>query len=85
MANLQWLPINPLLKEDGSFYSLSLEDNASELKPMALDADDNPFSQFDVKQSTLNLQTAARLGVSIGSASGSFKSFILSYEAMLYT
>lgn len=85
MASLQWLPINPLLKEDGSFYSLSLEENASELKPLELESDENPFSQFKVMQSTLNVKTAAKLGVSIGSVSGSFKSFVLSYEAMLYT
>ncbi|WP_124981010.1 hypothetical protein [Nonlabens xiamenensis] len=85
MANLEWQPINPLLKEDGSFYSLSLEDNAHELKPLQLEEGDNPFSQFKVMQKTLNIQTAAKLGIALGSVNGSFKSFVLSYEAMLYT
>lgn len=85
MANLNWFPINPLRKEDGSFYALSLMDNAEDLKPVDLEENDNLFSQFKVMQSTLNIQTAADLGVAVGSLSGSFKSFCLNYEAMLYT
>lgn len=85
MANLNWFPINPLRKEDGSFYALALMENAEELKPVALDADDDPFAQFKVIQSTLNIQTALDLGIGIGSVYGSFKSFVLSYEAMLFT
>lgn len=85
MANLNWYPINPLRKENGAFYSLSLMDNAEQLKPLELDAGENPFAQFKVMQNSLNIQTAADLGVAIGSVSGSFKSFCLSYEAMLYT
>lgn len=85
MANLNWYPINPLLKEDGSFYTLSLEKNASELKPVVLSENDNPFAQFRVLQNTLSIETAAKLGVSVGSLKGSFKSFCLNYEAMLYT
>ncbi|TXD82133.1 hypothetical protein ESY86_15820 [Subsaximicrobium wynnwilliamsii] len=85
MANLKWFPINPLLKEDGSFYSLSLMDNADELKPLYLEDDENPFSLFSVTQSSLNVQTAADLGISFGSANVSYKSFCLSYEAMLFT
>jgi len=85
MATLNWYPINPLLKEDGSFYSLSFSENANELKPIDLSEDENPFAQFKVMQSSLNLQTASELGVAIGSANGSFKSFCLSYEAMMFT
>ena len=85
MANLNWFPINPLTKENGSFYSLSLMDNSDELKPLPLNDGEDPFSQFKVMQSSLNIQTAADLGVSIGSINGSFKSFCLSYEAMLFT
>lgn len=85
MANLNWFPINPLRKEDGSFYSFSLMENLTELKPIPLNSNDNPFAQFKVMQSSLNIQTAANLGVAIGSVSGSFKSFCLSYEAMLFT
>ncbi|WP_306349831.1 hypothetical protein [Flavobacterium sp. '19STA2R22 D10 B1'] len=85
MANLQWYPINPLLKEDGSFYALSFDDNAEELKPVALTGNDNPFAQFRVLQSSINLQTAASLGVALGSGKGAYKSFFLSYEAMLFT
>lgn len=48
MANLNWFPINPLRKKDGSFYSLSLMDNAEELKPIPLEEDENPFAQFKV-------------------------------------
>ncbi|WP_422083494.1 hypothetical protein [Ulvibacterium sp.] len=85
MANLNWFPINPLLKDNGTFYALSFEENAEKLKPVALSKDDNPFAQFNVIQNTINIETAAELGVGIGSISGSYKSFILSYEAMLYT
>jgi len=85
MANYDWYPINPLRKDDGSFYSLSLMDNSENLKPLELDEGENPFAQFNVLQKTLNIQTAADLGISIGSINGSFKSFCLSYEAMLYT
>ena len=85
MANLKWFPINPLLKDNGSFYSLSLMENADNLKPLPLQDSDNPFAQFKVMQSSLNIQTAANLGIAIGSINGSFKSFCLSYEAMLFT
>ena len=85
MANLNWFPINPLLKEDGSFYALSFEKEAENLKPIQLEENDNPFGQFRVIQNSLNIQTAADLGVGIGSVSGSFNSFCLSYEAMLFT
>ena len=85
MANLNWYPINPLLKKDGAFYSLSLMDNGEELKPIELEEDENPFAQFKVMQNSMNIDTAAKLGVSIASISGSFKSFVLNYEAMLYT
>lgn len=85
MANLNWYPINPLLKDDGSFYAFSFNENAEELKPVELARDDNPFAQFNVTQNTLNIQTAGELGIGIGAASGSFKSFFLSYEAMMYT
>jgi hypothetical protein len=85
MANLNWYPINPLRTTEGSFYALSLMDNAKELKPLPLAEDENPFSQFKVMQRSLNIQTAADLGVAIGAISGSFKSFCLSYEAMLFT
>ena len=85
MANLIWFPINPLLKDDGTFYALSFEKNAEKLKPVALSKDDNPFAQFNVIQNTISTRTAVDLGVGVGSVSGSFKSFFLSYEAMLYT
>ncbi|MGB5820728.1 MAG: hypothetical protein WBG90_14680 [Saonia sp.] len=85
MANLNWYPINPLLKENGSFYALSFEKDAEKLKPIALEKEDNPFAQFRVLQSSLSIQAAADLGIGIGSINGSYKSFCLSYEAMLFT
>ncbi|HKX87300.1 MAG TPA: hypothetical protein VJL37_11560 [Flavobacterium sp.] len=85
MANLEWFPINPLLKENGAFYSLSFEKEADVLKPVALTADDQTFSQSEVFQRSINLQTAADLGVVVGSVNGNFKSFCFSYEAMMFT
>lgn len=85
MASLEWYPVNPLLNEKGEFYSLSFLKEAKDLKPIQLENEDNPFSQFEVFQSTLGTQTAANLGVVIGDVQGSYRSFILSYEAMMYT
>ncbi|ESU28680.1 hypothetical protein FLJC2902T_12710 [Flavobacterium limnosediminis JC2902] len=85
MANLEWFPINPLLKENGAFYSLSFEKEADLLKPVALTDADSPFSQAEVFQRSLNLQTAADLGVVVGNANANFKSFCFSYEAMMFT
>lgn len=65
MANFKWFPIYPLRKKDDSFYALSLMDNAEDLKPLDLEENDNPFSQFKVMQSTLNIHTAADLGVAV--------------------
>lgn len=85
MAKLNWFPINPLRKDDGSFQSLASMKDSSDLKPVPLDKKDDPFAQFKVMQNSLNVQTASDLGVSVGSINANFKSFCLSYEAMLFT
>lgn len=84
MANLMWFPIDPTLTERGGFATFSRDRLADELKPIVLDPGIPPFSQFKVMQTSCNLQTAASLGIGVGSASGSYNSFILNYEAMLF-
>ena len=85
MANLAWYPISPTLTDKGSFSAFAYEPEAKELKPIPLDEGTDPFSQFKVLQSSFNIQTAANLGVGVGSISGNFSSFVLSYEAMVFT
>ena len=86
MANLEWFPINPLLDEKGAFYSLANEKEAKDaLKPVALTAGDNPFSQSEVIQRSISTNMAAELGILTSNTSGSYNSFCFSYEAMLFT
>lgn len=85
MANLLWYPINPTLTDKGAFSALSFDENGNELKPIPLDPGADPFSQFRVLQSTFNIQLAATLGIGVGSIGGNYNSFILSYEAMVFT
>jgi len=85
MSVLAWFPINPTLTRDGQFSAFSFENNASELKPVPLDASADRFSQFKVLQSNLNIQTAAKLGVGVNTVSGGYNSVVFSYEAMLFT
>lgn len=85
MANLTWYPISPTLTDKGNFSVFSFEENATELKPVELDPGSDPFTQFRVLQSSFNVQTAANLGFGVGSINGNFNSFVLSYEAMVFT
>ncbi|WP_336702873.1 hypothetical protein [Chryseobacterium indologenes] len=85
MANLTWYPINPTLTDKGNFSAFAYEDNSRDLKPIPLDTGVDPFSQFRVLQNSFNIQVAADLGVGVGSISGNYNAFVLSYEAMVFT
>jgi len=85
MANLAWYPISPTLTDKGAFSAFAYDENGKELKPIPLDAGADPFSQFRVLQSSFNIQVAANLGVGVGSISGNYNAFVLSYEAMIFT
>jgi hypothetical protein len=85
MANLVWLPINPTLTEAGAFSAFAGDENEQELAPIPLAPSDDPFSLFSVMQNSCNIQIAANMGVSVGSISGNYNSFVLFYEAMVYT
>jgi hypothetical protein len=85
MANLAWYPIDPTLNEQGAFSAFVYEENSSEIKPVPLQTGEKPFSQFRVLQDSYNIQTAASLGFGVGSISGDYNSFVLSYEAMIFS
>ncbi|WP_194976384.1 hypothetical protein [Aquiflexum lacus] len=85
MANLAWFPIDPTLNEKGAFSAFTFEENSSEIKPVPLNTGENPFSQFRVLQDSYNIQTAASLGFGVGSINGDYNSFVLSYEAMIFS
>lgn len=85
MANLNWYPISPTITEKGNFSAFSFEENSSEIKPVPLELSDDPFSQFRVLQNSFNTQIASKLGVGVGSLAGNYDSFVLAYEAMLFT
>lgn len=85
MANLAWYPISPNLTDKGAFSAFAYDENGKEIKPIPLDPGADPFSQFKVLQNSFNVQVASNLGVGVGSISGNYNSFVLSYEAMVFT
>lgn len=85
MANLFWYSINPMLTENGAFSAFSFEENANEIKPVILENRDDQFSQFRVMQNSYNIQLANQLGIGVGAIDTNFNSFVLSYEAMLFS
>lgn len=81
-----WMPVAPDLNKGGAFISLSHLKKAKELKPLHLGANDENFTQFKVFQKQFSANAASELGIApVGSGSGSFKSYVFMYEAMLFS
>ena len=83
---MEFYSINPTLTAEGSFLALANKEQAEELKPVALDAGENPFTGFKVFQRSLNSSVASTLGFSgLFSASADMNSRAVIYEAFLFT
>lgn len=78
-----WKPINPLLTQQGNFLAFSNRENAENLKPVALSGNEK-FTSFRVFQDSFSLESAAKLGFSIGEVDANYKYRTLIYEAMFF-